>query len=163
MGHVGSSRHDRLYRNTVTCIRCVLAATRNSKPANSAHATLQIMLILSQHEVESVSLLCICIACPMPAICTVSYSDTFRRLHFARRFLNQNCTFLLSSRGNFCLAHEIVGTLNTSTRNRMIVHNPLTCTASDSDPPCTSISSCATDACSSRTTAPASAPPSPDR
>lgn len=31
-----------------------------------------------------------------------SYSDILSRLHLARRFLNQNCTFLDSSRGNFC-------------------------------------------------------------
>lgn len=31
-----------------------------------------------------------------------SYRDILSRLHLARRFLNQNCTFLDSSRGNFC-------------------------------------------------------------
>lgn len=30
-----------------------------------------------------------------------SYKDIFSRLHLARRFLNQNWTFLASSRGNF--------------------------------------------------------------
>lgn len=40
---------------------------------------------------------------PRSGIWVESYNDIFKRLHFARLFLNQNCTFLLSSRGNFCL------------------------------------------------------------